>query len=59
MHGLAGPVAQEFIQNVLVSGLGAQYVLVGDDFRFGAAGGRLRHARRRHGRKPRVLTWPA
>ncbi|MFO1263239.1 MAG: bifunctional riboflavin kinase/FMN adenylyltransferase [Rhodoferax sp.] len=32
---LAGQSPQEFIQNVLVSGLGAKYVLVGDDFRFG------------------------
>ena len=27
---------EQFIQHVLVEGLGAQYVLVGDDFRFGA-----------------------
>jgi riboflavin kinase/FMN adenylyltransferase len=27
---------QDFIQNVLVDGLGTKYVLVGDDFRFGA-----------------------
>ena len=33
---LAGQSPQEFIQNVLVQGLGARYVLVGDDFRFGA-----------------------
>jgi riboflavin kinase/FMN adenylyltransferase len=33
---LASLPAQDFIQQVLVSGLGARYVLVGDDFRFGA-----------------------
>ncbi|WP_411881734.1 bifunctional riboflavin kinase/FAD synthetase [Polaromonas sp. YR568] len=33
---LAAQPAQSFIQDVLVRGLGAQYVLVGDDFRFGA-----------------------
>ncbi len=33
---LAGQSPQAFIQNVLVQGLGAKYVLVGDDFRFGA-----------------------
>lgn len=33
---LAGQAAQEFIDTVLVSGLRARYVLVGDDFRFGA-----------------------
>jgi riboflavin kinase/FMN adenylyltransferase len=33
---LAGLPAQAFIDEVLVKGLGAQYVLVGDDFRFGA-----------------------
>ena len=32
---LAGQSPQDFIQNVLVAGLGAKYVLVGDDFRFG------------------------
>jgi riboflavin kinase/FMN adenylyltransferase len=32
---LAGQSPQDFIQNVLVNGLGAKYVLVGDDFRFG------------------------
>jgi riboflavin kinase / FMN adenylyltransferase len=32
----AGQSPQNFIQNVLVSCLGAKYVLVGDDFRFGA-----------------------
>ena len=34
--GLAGLSPQAFIDDVLVKGLGAQYVLVGDDFRFGA-----------------------
>ncbi len=34
--GLAGRSPQEFVDEVLVSGLGARYVLVGDDFRFGA-----------------------
>jgi len=32
---LAAQSPQEFMQNVLVAGLGAKYVLVGDDFRFG------------------------
>jgi riboflavin kinase/FMN adenylyltransferase len=33
---LAAQSAQEFIDSVLVNGLKARYVLVGDDFRFGA-----------------------
>ncbi|MFM7024448.1 MAG: bifunctional riboflavin kinase/FAD synthetase [Limnohabitans sp.] len=33
---LAGQSPQNFIEQVLVHGLGARYVLVGDDFRFGA-----------------------
>ena len=33
---LASQPAESFIQDVLVAGLGVQYVLVGDDFRFGA-----------------------
>ncbi|SFU59875.1 FMN adenylyltransferase /riboflavin kinase [Polaromonas sp. YR568] len=33
---LATQPAEDFIQNVLVQGLGVKYVLVGDDFRFGA-----------------------
>ena len=33
---LSSQVPEAFIDNVLVRGLGAQYVLVGDDFRFGA-----------------------
>ena len=33
---LASLPAQDFIQRVLVDGLGTKYVLVGDDFRFGA-----------------------
>ena len=33
---LSSQVPQAFIDNVLVKGLGARYVLVGDDFRFGA-----------------------
>ncbi|MDC6168244.1 bifunctional riboflavin kinase/FAD synthetase [Paucibacter sp. XJ19-41] len=33
---LASLSAQDFIQQVLQQGLGAKYVLVGDDFRFGA-----------------------
>jgi riboflavin kinase/FMN adenylyltransferase len=32
---LAGQAPQEFINQVLLQGLGARYVLVGDDFRFG------------------------
>ena len=32
----AGQSPQDFIDNVLVQGLGVKYVLVGDDFRFGA-----------------------
>jgi riboflavin kinase/FMN adenylyltransferase len=33
---LAGRTPDEFINEVLIEGLGARYVLVGDDFRFGA-----------------------
>ena len=33
---LSSQTPQAFIQDVLVSGLGVKYVLVGDDFRFGA-----------------------
>ena len=33
---LAAQSPQDFVQKVLVQGLGARYVLVGDDFRFGA-----------------------
>ena len=33
---LASQSPEQFIQNVLIDGLGARYVLVGDDFRFGA-----------------------
>ncbi len=33
---LAGLAPEAFISDVLVQGLGAQYILVGDDFRFGA-----------------------
>jgi riboflavin kinase / FMN adenylyltransferase len=33
---LSSQVPDDFIDNVLVRGLGAQYILVGDDFRFGA-----------------------
>ncbi|MEJ8823480.1 bifunctional riboflavin kinase/FAD synthetase [Variovorax humicola] len=33
---LAGQAPDEFVDRVLVNGLGARYVLVGDDFRFGA-----------------------
>jgi riboflavin kinase/FMN adenylyltransferase len=33
---LASQPAEDFIQKVLVQGLGVKYVLVGDDFRFGA-----------------------
>ena len=35
-QGLASLSPQDFIQQVLLGGLGARYVLVGDDFRFGA-----------------------
>lgn len=35
-HALASLSAQSFIEDVLVRALGARYVLVGDDFRFGA-----------------------
>jgi len=35
-EALAGLPAQDFISQVLVQGLGARYVLVGDDFCFGA-----------------------
>ena len=33
---LAGLAPQDFVEQVLLQGLGARYVLVGDDFRFGA-----------------------
>jgi riboflavin kinase/FMN adenylyltransferase len=33
---LASRTPEEFIRHVLIDGLGARYVLVGDDFRFGA-----------------------
>ena len=35
-YDLARIAAQEFIDRILVQGMGARYVLVGDDFRFGA-----------------------
>ncbi|MFG6439742.1 bifunctional riboflavin kinase/FAD synthetase [Roseateles sp. LKC17W] len=35
-EGLSSLPPQEFIRQVLLDGLGARYVLVGDDFRFGA-----------------------
>ena len=35
-EGLASLSAQDFIENVVVRGLGARYLLVGDDFRFGS-----------------------
>ncbi len=35
-HALASLSPQAFIDDVLVAGLGVKYVLVGDDFRFGA-----------------------
>lgn len=35
-HRLASQPAEAFIDDTLVAGLGAKYVLVGDDFRFGA-----------------------
>ncbi len=35
-EALAGLAPEDFVQRVLVQGLGARYVLVGDDFRFGA-----------------------
>jgi len=35
-YGFAQITAEEFIEHVLVRGLGARWVLVGDDFRFGA-----------------------
>ncbi len=40
-HALASQAPESFISEVLVKGLGAKYILVGDDFRFGAkrAGG--------------------
>jgi riboflavin kinase/FMN adenylyltransferase len=51
--GFAALTAEEFIQRILIDGLGARYLVVGDDFRFGA--GRrgdfdmLADAGRRHG----------
>ena len=40
-NAVASQMPEAFIQNVLVQGLGVKYILVGDDFRFGAkrAGG--------------------
>ncbi|MEY3888660.1 MAG: Riboflavin biosynthesis protein RibF [Pseudomonadota bacterium] len=35
-EGLASQTPEDFIQSVLVKGLGVKYLLVGDDFRFGA-----------------------
>ena len=35
-QALASQSPEDFIQDVLISGLGAKYVLVGDDFRFGS-----------------------
>ncbi|CAN5760880.1 bifunctional riboflavin kinase/FAD synthetase [soil metagenome] len=35
-HRLASQAPDAFVRDVLVEGLGARYVLVGDDFRFGA-----------------------
>jgi len=35
-HGFASQQPEAFIQDVLCQGLGVKYVLVGDDFRFGA-----------------------
>ena len=35
-QALASQTPEAFVQDVLVQGLGAKYVLVGDDFRFGA-----------------------
>jgi len=34
-YGLAQTSAEEFIERILVRGLGARWILVGDDFRFG------------------------
>jgi riboflavin kinase / FMN adenylyltransferase len=34
-YGLAQTSAEEFIERILVHGLGARWILVGDDFRFG------------------------
>jgi riboflavin kinase/FMN adenylyltransferase len=55
---LAAQSPQAFIDEVLVRGLGARYVLVGDDFRFGAkrAGD---YAMLDALARPRALTWPA
>ncbi len=35
-YGLAQTTAEEFIERIIARGLGARWVLVGDDFRFGA-----------------------
>jgi riboflavin kinase/FMN adenylyltransferase len=52
-RGFAALSAEDFVQRILVDGLHARYVLVGDDFRFGArrAGdfAMLRHLGERHG----------
>jgi len=52
-YAFAQITAEDFIERILVRGLGARWVLVGDDFRFGArrAGDlvMLRQAARRHG----------
>jgi FAD synthase len=53
---LSSQVPEAFIDEVLVRGLGAKYVLVGDDFRFGAKRRRrLRDARFRR-QPPRAST---
>src|SRR5688572_29667199 len=52
--------AEDFIERVIVRGLGARWLLVGDDFRFGARRGgdivMLREAAPRHGIEVAALT---
>lgn len=52
-YALAQTAAEDFIERIIVRGLGARWVLVGDDFRFGArrAGSlvMLKQAAQRHG----------
>jgi riboflavin kinase/FMN adenylyltransferase len=55
---LAAQSPQAFIDEVLVRGLGARYVLVGDDFRFGAKRRATTPCSTPLAR-PRALTWRA
>jgi riboflavin kinase/FMN adenylyltransferase len=56
--GLASQSPEDFIQDVLISGLGAKYVLVGDDFRFGPSAPATTPCWTTPAR-PWALMWPA